>query len=97
MSVTVSIRPAAVFLGTAETAPDTVCSVPRNASSTCSALLAAAAARSRRELHRPVLGRPRDVEPLRQLHLRHQQKHHDRGGQTLSAASGALGGTPEAA
>ena len=47
-----------------------------------------------RQLGRPALGRPRHVEPLAQLHLRHEQEHHD-GGQTLSAAPGAIGRTPE--
>ena len=80
----------------------TVSSSVLSASSTCSALLAGMASLrpqllldQRRELRRPMLGRPRDVEPLRQLHLRHEQKHHDRG-QTLAAAPGAIGRAPEA-
>jgi Phage major capsid protein E len=49
----------------------------------------------RRQLSRPALGRPRDVEPLRQLHLRHEHEHHDRA-QILAAAPRPLGSAPEA-
>ena len=42
-----------------------------------------------------ALGRAGDVEALTQLHLRHEQEHHHRG-QTLSAAPGPVGRTPEA-
>jgi hypothetical protein len=41
-----------------------------------------------------MLSRPRNVEPLAQLHLRHEHEHHDRG-QTLSVAASAVGRTPE--
>ena len=31
------------------------------------------------QLRRPMFARPRHVEPLRQLHLGHEQEHHDHG------------------
>jgi hypothetical protein len=49
----------------------------------------------RRQLCRPVLGRPRHVEPPRQLRLWHEQEHHNRG-QTLSAAPRPIGRAAEA-
>jgi hypothetical protein len=40
-------------------------------------------------------GRPRDVEPLRELYLRHEQKHHDRR-QAVTPFAGPIGCAPEA-
>jgi hypothetical protein len=51
----------------------------------------------RRQLRRPAFGGVRDIEPLRQLHLRHQQEHHDGGRAYLAALPGPPSGTPEAA
>jgi Recombinase zinc beta ribbon domain len=48
----------------------------------------------RRQLSGPALGCPGDVESLAQLHLRHEQEHHDRG-QTLATAPGTFGRTLE--
>jgi hypothetical protein len=98
--------PSGIFSGStllrSTMAPGTVWSSAFIASSTCSASLAGMASLrpqllvdQRWQLRRPVLGRVGDVEPLRQLHLRHQQEHHDRG-QTLSAPPGAIGCAPEA-
>jgi hypothetical protein len=49
----------------------------------------------RRQLRRPMLRRPRHLEPLRQVHLRHEQEHHDCG-QAVAAAQGPIGCAPEA-
>jgi hypothetical protein len=49
-----------------------------------------------RQLRRPAFGGARDIEPLRQLHLRDEQEHHHRGN-TLAALPGTIGGPSEAA
>src|SRR5918994_835314 len=99
--------PSGIFSGStllrSTTASGTVSSSALIVSSTCSALLADIVSLrpqllldQRRQLRRPVLGCPGDVEALAQLHLRHEQEHHDRG-QVLSAAPGPIGCASKAA